>query len=84
MTENTSPDAGSTAATDSTGKRPPSVERPFRVLTPAAQRALDEARARREEIDRIAKERPKELHGRDGPDPIRHGDWEVKGIASDF
>lgn len=33
--------------------------------------------------ERDAKE-PKELGGRDGPDPIRYGDWENKGIASDF
>jgi hypothetical protein len=55
-----------------------------RALTPAAQRALTEAQARRAEIDRLAKERPKELNGRRGPEPVRYGDWEVKGIASDF
>tara|TARA_R110002096_G_scaffold436105_1_gene668065 strand:- start:68441 stop:68599 length:159 start_codon:yes stop_codon:yes gene_type:complete len=27
---------------------------------------------------------PKELGGRDGPDPVRYGDWENKGIVSDF
>jgi hypothetical protein len=27
---------------------------------------------------------PKEVNGRDGPEPVRYGDWEVKGIASDF
>jgi len=53
-------------------------------LAPAAIRALAEAQARRTEIDRKSKERPKELHGRKGPDPARYGDWEVKGIASDF
>ena len=26
----------------------------------------------------------KELGGRNGPDPVRYGDWENKGIASDF
>ena len=26
----------------------------------------------------------KELGGRKGPDPVRYGDWENKGIASDF
>ena len=26
----------------------------------------------------------KELGGREGPDPVRYGDWENKGIASDF
>ncbi len=30
------------------------------------------------------KNRPKELGGRAGPDPVRYGDWENKGIASDF
>jgi hypothetical protein len=55
-----------------------------RSLAPAAERALAEAQARRAEFDRKSKEQPKELHGRNGPDPARYGDWEVKGIASDF
>jgi hypothetical protein len=55
-----------------------------RELAPAAKRALAEAQARRAEIDRKAREQPKELHGREGPDPVRYGDWEVRGIASDF
>jgi hypothetical protein len=55
-----------------------------RALTPAAERALAEAAARRAEIDRAAALWPKEIAGRKGPDPARYGDWEVKGIASDF
>jgi hypothetical protein len=55
-----------------------------RALTSAAERALAEAAARRAEIDRAATSRPKEVAGRKGPDPARYGDWEVKGIASDF
>jgi hypothetical protein len=55
-----------------------------RELSPAAQRALAEAAARRAEIDRKIAERPKELSGRKGPEPTRYGDWEAKGIASDF
>jgi hypothetical protein len=51
---------------------------------PAAERALAEAQGRRAEADRESNEQPKELHGRKGPDPVRYGDWEVKGIASDF
>jgi hypothetical protein len=51
---------------------------------PAAERALAEAKARHAEIDRRSTERPTELHGRNGPDPTRYGDWEVNGIASDF
>ena len=53
-------------------------------LTPAAQRALAEAAARRADIDRKTTERPRELNGRGGLEPARYGDWEVKGIASDF
>jgi hypothetical protein len=53
-------------------------------IPPAAQRALAEAQARRVEIDRLVSERPKELRGRSGPEPIRYGDWEIKGLASDF
>jgi hypothetical protein len=58
-------------------------EAPKKVLTPAAQRALAEAEERR----RLAAEaaaRPKEINGRGGPDPVRYGDWEIKGIACDF
>lgn len=54
-----------------------------RQLTPAAQRALAEAEARRRERDAAAA-RPKEVGGRDGPDPVRYGDWEKGGIASGF
>jgi hypothetical protein len=53
-------------------------------LNPAAQRALAEAEARRAAIDAKSSDQPKELNGRSGPDPARYGDWEVKGIASDF
>jgi hypothetical protein len=53
-------------------------------LSPAAARALREAEARRAEIDRKTTERPREKLGREGPDPARYGDWENKGIASDF
>lgn len=50
-------------------------------LPPAAKRALAEAEARR----KIAKpDMPRELGGRDGPEPVRFGDWEKKGIAIDF
>ncbi|MFX9161865.1 DUF1674 domain-containing protein, partial [Acinetobacter baumannii] len=28
--------------------------------------------------------RPKEFQGPKGPEPTRYGDWETKGIASDF
>ena len=51
-------------------------------LPPAAQRALAEAEERRKEADKI--ERPKELGGRKGPEPVRYGDWEKGGLAIDF
>ncbi|WP_171234810.1 DUF1674 domain-containing protein [Ruegeria sp. HKCCA6837] len=53
-------------------------------LSPAAQRALAEAEERRRKAETEAKALPKELGGRDGPDPARYGDWEKKGIAIDF
>ena len=57
---------------------------PKKELSPAAERALAEAEARRERAKLVAGEKPKEIGGRSGPDPARFGDWEVKGIASDF
>jgi hypothetical protein len=54
----------------------------MKKLSPEAERALAEAEARR----RAKKENalPKEVGGRDGPEPTRYGDWEKNGIASDF
>jgi len=51
-------------------------------LPPAAKRALAEAEERRKKEKAVAT--PKELGGRDGPEPVRYGDWEKKGIAVDF
>ena len=60
----------------------PAPDLPPADLPPAARRALAEAAARR------AAARPlplaPELGGRDGPEPVRFGDWEKKGIAVDF
>ena len=53
-------------------------------LPPAAQRALAEAAERRRKTDEAAAKLPKELGGRDGPEPVRYGDWEKKGLAIDF
>jgi hypothetical protein len=52
-------------------------------LPPAAKRALAEAEARRKEAARKAA-LPRELGGREGPEPVRYGDWEKKGLAIDF
>jgi hypothetical protein len=63
----------------------PSPSAPRKPLSPAAERALAEAAVRRAERDRAAAERPPESGGRSGElDPVRYGDWEVKGIATDF
>lgn len=53
-------------------------------LSAAAQRALAEAEARRKDADAKVAAMPKELGGRDGPEAVRYGDWEKKGIAVDF
>ena len=70
--------------TGSTQAAPPvsEADQPPRVLSPAAQRALAEAEARRAAAAALTG--PKELGGREGPDPVRYGDWENGGIASDF
>ena len=60
----------------------PATPRP--PLTPAAQRALAEAEARRKSIDERTANAPKEVDGRGGLDPNRYGDWEIKGITADF
>jgi hypothetical protein len=55
-----------------------------RQLTPAAKRALAEAEARRQAAEGNARPVAKEFQGPKGPEPTRYGDWENKGIASDF
>ena len=50
-------------------------------LPPAAERALAEAEARRNAAPAAL---PVELGGRKGPEPVRYGDWENKGLAVDF
>lgn len=54
-----------------------------RPLPAAAERALKEAEQRR----KARKQQPaqeREIGGPEGPDPVRYGDWEKGGIASDF
>lgn len=51
-------------------------------LPEAARRALAEAEERRRKARDVPA--PKEIGGRQGPDPVRYGDWEKKGIAIDF
>ena len=59
-------------------------EQPVRDLIDAARRALVEAEARRRQIDADMAKRPIEKGGRGGLDPARYGDWEIKGLTSDF
>ena len=51
-------------------------------LPEAAKRALAEAEARRKAAKK--EDLAVELGGRDGPEPVRYGDWEKKGLAIDF
>ena len=51
-------------------------------LPAAARHALAEAEARRKAAGEVAL--PVELGGREGPEPVRYGDWENKGLAVDF
>jgi hypothetical protein len=62
----------------------PGHDAPQRTLTPAARRALAEAEARREHYRQQEAAMPRELGGRGGREPGRYGDWEVKGLTSDF
>ena len=53
-----------------------------KVLSPEAKRALAEAEARRKlekPVDLAV-----EVNGGKGLEPTRYGDWEKKGITSDF
>jgi len=71
-------DTGAAAASSPAGEQRP------RELPDAAKRALAEAEERRRRRDAQAPARTPEVGGRDGPDPVRYGDWEKNGIAVDF
>jgi hypothetical protein len=67
------PDPAASPEADASAPRP--------GLPPAALRALEEAAARCAAPKPAG---PREFSGRGGLDPVRYGDWEVKGLASDF
>lgn len=76
-------------AKDPSPKEPPIPDNPIPPtpepepdLPPAALRALAEAAERRAAAQ--PHDLPPELGGREGPEPVRYGDWEKKGIAVDF
>jgi hypothetical protein len=84
---NNAPDKAEAAepqAPDSAGSSPRSDVPDQRPLSETARRALAEAEARRAAYEARAAALPKELGGRGGKEPGRYGDWEVKGIATDF
>ena len=60
-----------------------------RRIREAGERARAEAETRRSAAEaqsrsEATREIAHEIGGRGGPEPARYGDWEVKGIASDF
>ena len=55
-----------------------------RRIREAADRALKEAEERRRRAQGRQEKRPREIGGPEGPEPTRYGDWERKGIVSDF
>jgi hypothetical protein len=69
-------------ATDELSSTAPETE--GKPLPPAAKRALAEAEARRKAAEANPHPMATELQGPKGPEPTRYGDWENKGIASDF
>jgi len=75
---------GGMSQQDDPSSAPPPEAVPRKPLSPAAERALKEAALRRAEADRHAADPAGEVGGPAGPEPTRYGDWEKKGIASDF
>lgn len=66
----------------STRKTPDPAEVAARIEE-AGKRALEEAEERRAKAA-APENRPKEVNGPKGPEPTRYGDWEKKGVVSDF
>ncbi|MCS6758560.1 MAG: DUF1674 domain-containing protein [Candidatus Devosia euplotis] len=60
------------------------MQTPRPPLSPAAKRALAEAAERRQAIDVKGAFAPREQGRRGGLEPGRYGDWEIKGLTSDF
>ena len=58
------------------------MNKDINTLSSAAKRALKEAEERKKNEKKIFL--PKEVNGPKGLEPTRYGDWEKKGITSDF
>lgn len=82
IADETRPEPADGEIAEAPATEPP--RRRFEDLPPAAQRALLEAEDRRKAADAVKVVAPKEIAGRDGPEPVRYGDWEKRGIISDF
>ncbi|HEY4944134.1 MAG TPA: DUF1674 domain-containing protein [Rhizomicrobium sp.] len=65
-----------------TGAKKPSKAEIAARIRSAGERAKAEAEERRKSA--AVKAMPPELGGPKGPEPTRYGDWEKKGITSDF
>lgn len=56
----------------------------FRAVTPSTTSAPDSPEQPLETSSTPQAPRPRELGGREGPDPTRYGDWELNGRCIDF
>jgi hypothetical protein len=70
-----------TSKFESAGQDQPEPRKP---LPEAAKRALQEAEARRKAYLQQEAKVPREISGRGGLEPVRYGDWEIKGLTADF
>ena len=87
MAANQQPEPGTRLQVAMTASEQSEKPKADKELTPQARRALAEAEARRRLADArraAGRKAPKEIGGRDGPDPTRYGDWEKDGLACDF
>ncbi len=73
---------GSTLAMAANPSWTPAADEVQSRVKEAAGRALAEAEERRR-VSAVPKA-PAEVDGRNGPEPVRYGDWETKGLACDF
>ncbi len=72
------------AVKDAMDSKPPTKGEIARRIRLAGERAKAEAEARRIVKAKLIEEKPAEIGGPKGPEPTRYGDWERKGLVSDF
>ncbi|MCO5064539.1 MAG: DUF1674 domain-containing protein [Rhizobiaceae bacterium] len=70
--------------TDNDNVSQENVKAPSRPLCDTARRALAEAEERRRLYREAEAKVPVEKGGRGGLEPGRYGDWEIKGLTTDF